>query len=303
MSGTGIFSIGGGGAKNVILTDRFGNTLPSTTIANNASIDLRTLTPYDWADIFLSRETSWGVSGFYTNTDAENAIINLVDDLNAAGIWELLHGFYPLVGGMAAKHKWNLRYPFDNDNSLRLNFFSSPTHDQEGMKIINSPLTIALSDNPTNLKLTSFGHFSAYYRAYTAISSNRDLVCSGDSRTITWHLNDPSAGSGTLRMAWCGGMYQINPSPALILTGHWTLNRPNSSNIRQTRNGVLERNISNNFSTTPFFDNLSPYGNFRFFGGTKTASSFTLGQGLTPTQEADLYTAIQKFQTTLGRNL
>jgi hypothetical protein len=294
----------GGGSFDLDLVDRFGNAFPTKQVTANATWDLRTLTPFDWADLFLSRESSWGVSGFYTDSDAVTAVTNLVDDLFSAGLWELMYGVYPLVGGTAAKHKWNLRYPFNSQNSNILNFSGSPTHNREGISVVNAGnYPCFLSENPSGLEVNGFGHFSSYYRAYTGVNNNRDLISSGDSRSITWVLNDPSAGSGTLIMAWCSSAYQVNPSPALTLTGHWTLNRPNSTNIRQIRNGTLERNVAGNNSTGVFFDGTVPYGPFRWGRGTKTMSSFTLGKGLTPTQEADLYTAIQTFQTTLGRQL
>jgi hypothetical protein len=287
---------------NIGLVDRFGNNIGTKQVSSNANWDLRTLTPFDWADIFLSRETSWGVSGFYTNTNAENAIANLVDDLNAAGIWQLLQGFYPLVGGTAAKHKWNLKYPFDNQNSNVLNFFNSPTHNREGIITSAGGFNMRLTTSPSLLQLNESGHFSFYYRSYTPAANTIDLFCQGDSRAVYWHLNDPNAGSGTLRMFWCGSGPQLNPSPALTLTGHWTLNRPNSTNVRQIRNGTLDRNIANT-STGIFFDGTNQYGAFLIAAGQRTISSLTFGQGLTPTQEADLYTAIQTFQTTLGRQL
>jgi hypothetical protein len=103
-------------------------------------------------------------------------------------------------------------------------------------------------------------------------------------------------------MNWCSAVFQTNPVIPLVLTGHWNLNRPNSTNVRQVRNGILERDIVN-ASTGVFYDGLSSYGPFRWGGGVKTMSAFTLGKGLTSTQEVDLYNAIQKFQTTLGRQV
>jgi hypothetical protein len=293
----------GGGSYDLDLVDRFGNAFPTKQVTANATWDLRTLTPFDWADLFLSRETAWGVSGFYTDTDAENAVIDLVDDLFSAGLWELMDGVYPLVGGTAAKHKWNLRYPFANENSMQLLYAGSPTHNREGISVTNSSVyACRITANPSYLNLNASGHWGFYYRAYTGVNGLHDLRALGDSRQVWWHLNDPNAGSGTLRMAWCGAVSQVNPSPALTLTGQWTLNRPNSSNLRQIRNGVLDRTFTNAASDV-LFDTLSPYGFFQFMQGTKTVSSITFGKGLTPTQEADLYTAIQTFQTTLGRQL
>lgn len=48
----------GGGTYDLDLVDRFGNAFPTKQVSANATWDLRTLTPYDFADLYLSRLTN-----------------------------------------------------------------------------------------------------------------------------------------------------------------------------------------------------------------------------------------------------
>ena len=43
-----------------------------------------------------------------TDSTQSGAVNRLVLDLKAASIWTKMAAIYPLVGGTAAKHKWNL---------------------------------------------------------------------------------------------------------------------------------------------------------------------------------------------------
>lgn len=68
-----------------------------------------------------------------TQTQKE-AINQLVVSLKAANIWSRLIAVYPMVGGTAAAHKWNLKNPLDTDTAKRLEFFGGWTHSSTGAK-------------------------------------------------------------------------------------------------------------------------------------------------------------------------
>jgi hypothetical protein len=166
LGSNGIQNKGSGGAPapssfDVNLVDRFGNDLGTKPVTANANWDLRTLTPFDWADLFLSRETSWGVSGFYTDAQARTAITNLVDSLIAADIWSKLHFFLPFVGGTATKHSYSLIYPFNNRTSFSANFVGSPTQNQLGMQT-NGSNGLFLGYTPSAIKSGYEFHYGLY---------------------------------------------------------------------------------------------------------------------------------------------
>jgi hypothetical protein len=61
-------------------------------------------------------------------TTQENAITQLVADLKANNLWTKIVAIYPIVGGTASAHKWNLKSP----GTYSLTFFNSPTHSATG---------------------------------------------------------------------------------------------------------------------------------------------------------------------------
>ena len=72
--------------------------------------------------------TATGISG--TNA---NSINTLVIDLKAANIWTKMKALYPIVGGTATAHKFNLKDPRDLDAAFRLVFFGGVSHSSNGI--------------------------------------------------------------------------------------------------------------------------------------------------------------------------
>ena len=77
------------------------------------------------AQLFI---TATGITG--TNATATN---QLVIDLKAANIWTKMKAVYPLVGGSATSHKYNLLNPVDSNAANRLVFAGGVTHSSNGI--------------------------------------------------------------------------------------------------------------------------------------------------------------------------
>jgi hypothetical protein len=71
--------------------------------------------------------TASGISG--TEATATN---QLVIDLKAANIWTKMKAVYPMVGGSATSHKFNLLNPVDSNGAYRLVFSGGWTHSSLG---------------------------------------------------------------------------------------------------------------------------------------------------------------------------
>lgn len=71
--------------------------------------------------------TASGISG--TEATATN---QLVIDLKSANIWTKMKAVYPLVGGSATSHKFNLLNPVDSNGAYRLVFNGGWTHSSLG---------------------------------------------------------------------------------------------------------------------------------------------------------------------------
>ena len=67
-----------------------------------------------------------------TDATQKSAINTLVDDLKTYGIWSKTKAIYPMVGGTATTHKYNLKDPRDLDAAFRLSFSGGWTHSSNG---------------------------------------------------------------------------------------------------------------------------------------------------------------------------
>jgi hypothetical protein len=68
-----------------------------------------------------------------TNPTQRNAIDAYVRALKSAGIWTKMVAIWPLVGGTAASHKWNLVNPVDSDAAFRQTYTANITHGATGV--------------------------------------------------------------------------------------------------------------------------------------------------------------------------
>lgn len=62
------------------------------------------------------------------------AINNLVNQLKTVNLWQFFSAIYPMVGGTAFTHKFNLVNPQDTNTAFRLNFVGGWTHNSSGAK-------------------------------------------------------------------------------------------------------------------------------------------------------------------------
>ena len=67
-----------------------------------------------------------------TNLTQASAVNTLVNDLKTYGLWTKMKALYPMVGGTATSHKFNLKDPRDLDAAFRLTFSGGWTHSSTG---------------------------------------------------------------------------------------------------------------------------------------------------------------------------
>ena len=233
-----------------------------------------------------------------TNATQQNAINTLVIDLKTASVWTKLEAIYPMVGGTATTHKFNLKNPADTNAAYRLNFVGGWTHSANG----------ALP-NGTN----------AYADTFYVHSQLNSASMSFYSRTNnTGLLNEMGnatngAPNSIMLIRFSDQFYgHLNQNDNVSTTntnslGHYSVSRTASNVIKLYKNGSLSLNSSavsvgiptNNMIIGAWRENsttISRYSN-------RECAFATLGTGLNDTESANLYTAIQAFNTTLGRQV
>jgi hypothetical protein len=227
---------------------------------------------------------------------AEQIAVNtLVTDLKSYGIWDKMKAIYPMVGGTANTHKFNLKDPRDTNDAFRLQFFGTWTHSSTGANPSGTSGTYADTFIIPNTDLINRNiHLSYYARAG---STTAEIGLFGNL-TIRYNLY-----AGNKVYASLGSTY----NDAIIgsqLVFHTVTSIDNSSNgQRAYSNGVLKSSVTNNSSGLG-----STSLKLANDGGNSYRSIFecalaSVGSGLTESEAANFYTAVQRFQTTLGRQV
>jgi hypothetical protein len=102
-----------------------------------------------------------------TDETQKSAINTLVKDLKRFNLWSKIKAFYPFVGGSATSHKFNLIDPRDTNDAYRLTFSGGWTHSSMGAQCNGTNTTAN-----TNLSLrtvlgaTSYEHNLGFYINY-----------------------------------------------------------------------------------------------------------------------------------------
>ena len=254
------------------------------------------------AQLFFDAQTTAGVTLTTTEKDAVN---EWVIDSKAAGIWTKFNAIYPIVGGTATSHKFNLKNPLDTDAAFRLVFAGGVTHSSDGVLF-----------NGTNGWANTFLNMSIEYsNAYDVHLSDNiytDFVGTLAQGHIGANVNGSStnrlgATSATIENSYLGtgvsGRIQSTVTPTTH-KGFWCGSRLSATNnnlIDPT--GTITTNTASISSALPTISiglgcrRSSINDQYSGFG----YSFFSAGDGLTPTEMTNFKTAVNNFQTTLGR--
>lgn len=232
-----------------------------------------------------------------TDSTQASAIITLVNDLKSNSLWTKFIAIYPFVGGTASTHKFNLINSADTDAAFRLSFIGGWTHSANGAQPngTNGYANTFINQN-VNLSLTST-HISVYSRTL-AVGVAVEL---GSWDGISFF--QMRAGANAVFGATTGVLYFTTTTDA---RGFWLATKRANNDREAYLNGASQTTVTTNDATA--FPNLNMFigarndGTATVFSNKQLAFS-TIGSGLTDSEASTLYTIIQTFQTTLGRQV
>jgi hypothetical protein len=235
-----------------------------------------------------------------TDTTQCIAIATLVTDLKNYSIWDKMRAVYPFVGGTAFSHKWNLKDPRDSDAAYRIQFSGSLIHSSTGVSGSSTGYANTFY-TPSSQSFNERGHFTYYSRT------------SGSSSTNQMGANNPSPPSYYELIPNYNGntRYSINSSVEtdVIITNTLGLlhaNRVNTTTQQYYQNGVLLKSAtaaSGSIVSWNVMINAMNNSNIGTNNLSYECAFASLGDGFTTAEASNLYTAVQRFQTTLGRQV
>lgn len=294
--------------KEQFLFEQSVTSITSATVAASAAGGGGTLgsAPYVIQD---ADAQSFITSANITNEVEQMASDALIVNFKSAGLWSKMTHIYPLVGGTASSHKFNIKDLRDLDAAYRLSFYGGWTHNSNG-----------ITGNGTNTYADTYSKTARTVGVYSRVSTTVGTLI------------------GQAYTAIDGDGYQTNPS-GLIIKGNLTLSRnvqintstapytkmytvvdsdsttANSVNIY--RNGIdIQALHSSNASPwsklvnyvigaeriTDYDENfLNPSTTIQNFSNANIAFACFSDDMLTAQEALDLDIIVQSFQTTLGR--
>jgi hypothetical protein len=271
-----------------------------------------------------------------TDATQVSAVNTLVTSLKSANIWTKMKALYPFVGGTATSHKFNLKDPRDLDAAFRLQFNGGWTHTSTGATpngttgYANTYLNpyVVFGNNQNTLPAGSthqLNHMSKYirnniitskYRYEGVFSNSGTLLC---DMTIGWDTFYGPNGGATIN-GWAHGQPRSFVTLGNRTDGFFVVNRDGYASLKSFRNNTL---ISTNttdiraYNDVGLQSNLNPNQVF-FIGARNDAYDYnihpnnyhdyetafqSIGWSLTDAETTALNTAVQAFQTSLGRQV
>jgi len=233
-----------------------------------------------------------------TNIVQQKAVNDLVIALKGYNIWTKMKALYPVVGGTSAAHAVNLKTP----GTYNLTFTAGWIHASTGMTP-NGTSDYANTGLASNTVQTT-NHLSFYSRTQTVGTQVEIGIWNASNNTFNQIRSAANYYAGDLNNGF------INFTTISDARGFWI----GTKRANNDREGYLNGATQATSSTT---DNSTlPAGNI-YIGArnqlntspsiqlysNKQCAFASIGDGLTDTEAANFYTAVQAFQTTLGRQV
>lgn len=240
------------------------------------------------------------------------AINTLVVGLKANSLWTTkMDAIWPLVGGTASTHKWNLVNPVDTDAAHRLTFTGGLTHSSTGIlpngtsgfADMKYPLSVYATNNNT--------HFSFYSRTDIADpEANNDDMGVNDGVAIGYQLlcRQGALGGQQVLADVYAGTGRLNNTVTTSL-GLFTVSCTGSGGAGaaayQAGTSLITNAPSQNVTTciySPYIFARNASGTADLFGIRQCAFA-SIGKGLTAGEVSTLNGLVQAYQTTLSRQV
>lgn len=249
-----------------------------------------------------------------TDTTQKNAISQLVIDLKSANLWTKMKAIYPFVGGTASPHRFNLKAPTTSASDFYLTFNGGVTHSINGVQFDGATGYADTNLIPNNVFNTTDLAAAGYYSRTSVASVPRDYVLGsytvgrGSIGMVIKRTNDNLYTSATIDFP-SGTSYrgvELSPNPYLA-SGLYHMSQQGTS-FKYFRNTTLiAQNIFTtanlNLPTHPIYIGALNNNNVAGDHTNKQCAFAYFSDKLSDTDIANMYNAVQTFNTTLGRQV
>ena len=233
-----------------------------------------------------------------TDPTQQAAINTLVVDLKGYSIWTKFSAIYPMVGGTNTSNSYNLK----NTAQYQISWAGGVTSSANGVTFgVNGYGNTGL--NPTTALSLNNTHLSFYSRTDGAGGIDIGAYASNDLQNLI------------IAQSYFGNFYADSYSSlsrfilASQVKGLFTISRTAINSFKAFKNAAqIGTTIITSVGTLPNWNiflgaaNLNAGTNPSAYSARNQAFA-SIGDGLTDAEAANFYTAVQAFQTTLGRQV
>jgi hypothetical protein len=242
-----------------------------------------------------------------TDSTQQSAINTLVTDLKTANIWTKMKAVYPIVGGSASSHKYNLVNPLDSDAAYRLAFAAGMTHASTGMSPGGTSYASTYLVPNTALTVRNT-HLSIYVRTDTAAGNKIEMGCANaTTANPSMGLFAKYSATNAVSDAYNNSTNRLSISNS-DAKGYYVSSRTSSTLHKLYKNGSVIGTDTNTEANNAMPNVQMLIGSFLFGasviqGTDREISLVTIGDGLSDADVTNITSAVTTFQTTLSRNV
>jgi len=247
--------------------------------------------------------TAFIAAASITDTTQQSAINTFVNDLKTYGIWTKMKAIYPFVGGTASQHRFNLKDPRTINAAFYLDFLGGGTHSANGYLPNGNSYAETYFNPTTGYSVNNSAHISYYSRTNLSVSNNNEMGCYDvNNFVISTRRSDQSNNTFLYANTLSSGINFVDSDSLGLYVSNRINNQANGfkNGVSKGSNTVAD-NARNNRTIVIGANNSTAYNIIQY--STKQSAFASIGDGLTDTEAANFYTAVQAYQTTLGRNV
>jgi hypothetical protein len=231
------------------------------------------------------------------------AVNNLVNELKSSGLWSLMFAIYPMVGGTAFTHQFNLVNPQNTNAAYRLSFAGGWTHNSSGAKPDGLGGTYADTFAvPNTLFTTTNGSFSYYSFTNNAAADDVEMGANDGAATTGETIAALRFSDGN-QYAFFG---QVGGSGGASgnSSGYFITNR--TAAVEGWKNGTRVVNTGTTVTTITarsLYLGAQNNGTTTYRNSSRGCCFAHIGRSLPTGGPQNLNTIVNNFQRTLQRNV
>lgn len=243
-----------------------------------------------------------------TDVTTQGAINTLVSDLKGYGIWTKMKALYPFAGSTATTQKFNLVNSQDTNAAFRLTFSGGWTHSSNGaLPNGSNAYADTFLATSTAFAVDHNKHLSYYSRTNAATAAASSSI--GSDNASTGFCRITIRGLSNQRSSIYGGTNGTAVATAETDSrGFYQSSRSSSTSSEYYKDGsLIASGSSANGTTSQITQTLliaaARSGAAIVYYDNKECAFASIGDTLNATESANFRTAVQNFQTTLGRQV